>query len=86
MYRLRLSKSAVEFYEDADNKTVKRLNRGFERISINPFYGKNVKKLHGELEGLYRYRLDSPRIVYRVLEKEKLIEIIYIDFRKDVYR
>jgi len=50
-------------------------------LAGNPFLG---KKLKGEFEGLRSYRLGPFRIIYRF--SKELVEIVYLDHRKDVYR
>ena len=45
-----------------------------EAIAINPYQG---KKLLGDLEGCYSYRLDyQNRIVYRIKTKDKIVYIL----------
>lgn len=57
----------------------------YPQLKSNPFYGTNIKKLKGELEGYYRYRLGNYRLFY-LIENEKVI-IIVTDFkhRQDAY-
>jgi mRNA-degrading endonuclease RelE of RelBE toxin-antitoxin system len=43
------------------------------------------KRLHGELEGKYRYEMGVFRIVYEVNVKDKTVEIKSIGGRGDVY-
>ena len=41
----------------------------------NPREGQHIKKLMGEHEGKYRYEVGDLRIVYRILEDEKIVLI-----------
>jgi mRNA interferase RelE/StbE len=44
-----------------------------EQIMENPLEGLHVKRLRGELEGKYRYKIGGLRIVYFVDETERTI-------------
>ena len=57
----------------------------YPQLRINPFFGKNIKKLKGEFKDVYRYRIGEYRLFYQVDEKQILIFIIYIAKRKDAY-
>ncbi len=55
-------------------------------LERNPFFGPNIKKLKGELEEVYRYRIGNFRLFY-IIEEEKLLVIsIDIEKRKDAYK
>jgi len=86
MFEIELSRKAEKFYRSADDKTVRILNRCFEVLSKKPFYHANIKKLHGEFEGSYRYRTGGLRILYSVDEKEKIVYIEVITDRGKSYR
>lgn len=57
----------------------------YPQLRINPFFGKNIKKLKGELKDVYRYRIGEYRLFYSVNEKQILIFIMDIVKRKDAY-
>jgi len=61
------------------------MNKSIDVLKGNPFYGKNIKKLRGELEGRYRLRVGGYRIVYRVDELEKAVIIVDIRAREKIY-
>ena len=54
-------------------------------LRINPFFGKNIKKLKDEFKDVYRYRIGEYRLFYHVDEKQILIFIMDIMKRKDAY-
>lgn len=58
-----------------------RLKDAVLELTQNPLLG---KKLKGEFEGLRSYRIGLFRIVYRF--ESAILEIVYIDHRKDLYR
>ena len=58
----------------------------YPQLRSNPFYGPNIKKLKGDFEDLWRYRVGKLRIFYSVEEKEKLVIIHEIEDRKGAYK
>ena len=60
-------------------KYEKIVNIVYPQLKSNPFFGTNIKKLKGEFEGYYRYRIGNYRLFY-IIEEEKVIVII-TDFR-----
>jgi mRNA interferase RelE/StbE len=78
------------FEQKAGSKTFKRYYEKingyvYPQLSLNPFFGLNIKKLKGEFEGIYRYRVGKIRIFYSIDIENKMIFILNIDFRKDIY-
>jgi mRNA interferase RelE/StbE len=57
----------------------------YPQLRINPFFGKNIKKLKGEFKDVYRYRIGKYRLFYQVAEKQILIFSMDIVKRKDAY-
>jgi mRNA interferase RelE/StbE len=57
----------------------------YPQLRINPFFGKNIKKLKGEFKDVYRYRIGEYRLFYQVDEKQILIFIMDMVKRKDAY-
>lgn len=58
----------------------------YPHLKLNPFFGNNIKKLKGEFEGVYRYRIGDYRLFYKIENDKVLIIILDIDNRKDAYR
>ncbi|MFH0924752.1 MAG: type II toxin-antitoxin system RelE/ParE family toxin [bacterium] len=46
----------------------------------------NIKRLWGELEGNYRYRLGDLRIIYEVDVQNRIVKIKTIRSRGDIYK
>jgi mRNA interferase RelE/StbE len=40
----------------------------YPQLRINPFFGKNIKKLKGEFNDVYRYRVGDYRLFYRLMK------------------
>lgn len=53
-----------------------------EQIREAPYLGKLLEK---ELSGYLSFRAKRYRIIYRILEDEKVLEIHYVGHRKDIY-
>lgn len=84
MYKILLHRNAAKVYENLDEKTVMRINKAIDALKENPFYGKDIKKLRGELEGRYRLKIGKYRIVYRI-DEESFVIVEDIGLRKSVY-
>ncbi|MCG6170072.1 type II toxin-antitoxin system RelE/ParE family toxin [Leptospira sp. FAT2] len=55
-------------------------------LKKNPFFGPNIKKLKGDFDGLYRYRIGKYRLFYLIEDNELLVIFVDIDQRKDSYK
>ena len=86
MYKVVLAKDAVKYYQKSDIKTKRLLNEAFNNLKLNPQNGSNIKRLHGELTGLFRYRVASLRVVYKVEEQNVTIIVLAIGNRGDIYK
>lgn len=89
MYNFQIAetKSFEKLKAKLDKKLYLKIkNNVYPQLKSNPFYGANIKKLKGELEGYYRYRVGSYRLFY-VVEEEKVL-VIVVDFcrRQSAYK
>ena len=58
----------------------------YTQLKSNPYFGTNIKKLKGEFDGYYRYRIGSYRLFY-LIENEKVVVIIVdLKHRKNAYK
>ena len=77
-------------YSETTLKQIKKLHpylkpivkAKIEYISANPYMGKLLEK---ELSGYLSFRAKRYRIIYKVEEDTKTIEIHYVGHRKDIY-
>lgn len=58
------------------------LRRGLQIIGQNPYSGKPLKE---ELADLRSFRVKKYRVIYRILEQDKILELIAIGPRKNIY-
>lgn len=88
-YTLEPLPSKVEnFIRRLDRETQARINSSFQYICNSPFQHENpttIKKLRGNKKGFYRYRVGTIRFIYRVDRSNRLIRIVQIDNRGDIY-
>lgn len=79
-YQIAETKNFEKIKSKIDSKIyVKIVNNVYPQLRTNPFYGTNIKKLKGEFEGYYRYRVGNYRLFY-IIENEKVL-ILITDFR-----
>lgn len=57
--------------------------RLIDELPTNPFQGKPLK---GQKQGCYSLRYRDYRIVYEVYSKDKVIHLIRVGHRRDIYR
>ncbi len=60
-------------------------NYTYPQIKMNPFYGKNIKKLINYDPPTWRYRIGNYRLFYEIDQKDKIIYIITIEIRSKTY-
>ncbi len=58
----------------------------YPHLRIEPFYGKNIKKLRGYSPDTWRYRIGSFRVFYIADRKEHIVFILTIDARRNAYK
>ncbi len=57
----------------------------YPQLRSNPYFGTNIKKLKGKLEGYYRYRLGNYRLFYLVEDGKVLIIVTDFRHRQNAY-
>jgi mRNA interferase RelE/StbE len=80
-----LTRPAEKVYDKSPKDMQQRLDRCFEELEKNPFYNSNVRPLTGKLKRLYRYRIGDWRVIYRLFKEKRIVEIVAILQRGDVY-
>jgi mRNA interferase RelE/StbE len=58
----------------------------YPRLRTNPYFGPNIKRLKGDLNSIYRYRMGDYRLFYTIDSTKKLVFMMDIVHRKDAYR
>ena len=83
-YRIEIKSSAAKELEKLPRQMVSRVVAAIKGLAETP-YPQGVRKLVG-FEHTYRVRVGDYRILYDVLDKKLVIEIIRIRHRKDAYK
>jgi len=86
LFNLEWVDSAEKYYFHLPEKDQKRILKALEDVVQNPFWGKHTKRLHGEFEGLFRYRVGSLRLIYRIIPEKRIVRIIAFGTRGDIYK
>lgn len=86
MYEVILMPDAMAFYRRAQPPLAGKLKRCFANLSQNPHGGPNVKPLTGHLTGIRRYRLGDWRVLYQIDDQRRVVQVLVIAHRREVYR
>ncbi len=81
-YRLNIYKRLPKEIKKLPSKKQNLIKNTLRNIKKNPY---EAKRLKGEYEGLYSYRVGSYRIVYEIDKKRRSITILDVEDRKDIY-
>ena len=81
-YRLRMPDDLVPMIRNLHPRLKRKLRSSLSAIVRNPWTG---TPLRDGLEGLRSYRVSRFRIVYRVLPRQKTLEIVAIGPRARIY-
>jgi mRNA interferase RelE/StbE len=84
-FEIEFHRNAAKAYQRLPKAVKRRIDEAIETLRANPFYGKDICKLSGKLEGLYRLRVGEYRIVYRIIEEQQLVIVEAIGTRGEVY-
>ncbi len=81
-YSLNIYKRLPKEIKKLPGKKQNLIKNALRNIKKNPY---GAKKLKGEYEGLYSYRVGSYRIVYEIERKRASITILDVEDRKGIY-
>jgi len=85
VYTIRILKPASRELEKLDRSIAKRVANRIQWLSENVDSTK-LFPLKGELQGLYKVREGSYRIIFEILKSERMIIIHAIGHRRDIYK
>jgi mRNA interferase RelE/StbE len=83
-YKITWKKSALKELKSLDKSVIKTLLEKIEGLKIDP-RPEGTKKLKGYAL-LYRIRYGNYRIIYRIEDRELIIEVIRVGHRKNIYQ
>jgi mRNA interferase RelE/StbE len=85
-FKIAETKSFEKTKQQIDAKLYEKIrNVVYPQLKNNPFFGANIKKLKGEFDGVYRYRVGSYRLFYAVDNDQVIVFVIDLKKRKDAY-
>ena len=84
---VKVSSKAGNYLGKLDTKTKTRIFQALKELSCNenPLDHGSVKPLTGKLRGFFRLRVGDYRIVFSILRKERIIAVVNIAPRGNVY-
>ena len=85
MFEVILSPEAQVFYDQADQPLARKLARCFAQLEHDPRRHNNIKRLSGKLAGRLRYRIGDWRVVYRIDDRARQVNVLLIAHRSEVY-
>ena len=68
-----------------DKRYQEQVIEAIRELEEDPFTCKNSKRLHGQLEGLYRYRIGKFRMIFKIVTETSEVRILAIASRGDIY-
>ena len=85
-FQIAETKTFAKARKKIDNKVYSKIVQiVYPQLRGNPFFGTNIKKLKGNLEGYYRYRIGSYRLFYLIDNERVLVAIIDLQHRQKAY-
>ena len=85
MYRIIISRYALKEMERFPKQVNKNISKAIEELKFNP-RPQGCKKLKVESEFLWRIRVGDYRVLYRIEEEIKVVDIRKIGHRKNIYK
>jgi mRNA interferase RelE/StbE len=85
-FNIKLSTAALKDLKKLRKKNPEifsSLIKTIDSLYSDPYSGKSLK---GDKKGLYSYRIGNYRVIYEIYKIEKVILIIKIGDRREVYR
>jgi mRNA interferase RelE/StbE len=84
-YRISIRKQALKELENLPLKESRKVAAAIDELSQNP-RPDGCKKLKGEHEFIWRIRVGDYRVLYKIEDEIKVVEVGKISDRKDVYK
>ena len=83
-YRVTFARTARKELESLNSALVERIIKRIDGLAMEP-RPHGCRKLSGE-ENLWRIRVGDYRIVYAVFDSERVVDIVRIRHRRNVYK
>lgn len=86
MWSIEISKQAMKALKSIDAVWQKRIRDGIRNLAADPANNLNVKKIKGGPQNRFRLRVGDYRVVFDKEEKIKVLFVLRIGHRKEIYR
>ena len=83
-YAVALARSARKELQNLDSQVARRILKQIEALVANP-RPSGVVKLEGASD-LWRIRVGEWRVVYRISDRDRLVDVNAVRHRRDAYR
>jgi len=83
-YTVVFARSARKELQNLDPQVARRILKAIEALVANP-RPSGVVKLEGARD-LWRVRVGEWRVVYRISDRDRLVDVIAVRHRRDAYR
>ena len=80
--RVRLTKEAGKLISKSHPETKRLIKAALKELQTDPHAGHDLEE---ELSGFKSMRVKRYRIVYKINEEEKSLDVYYVGHRRDVY-
>jgi mRNA interferase RelE/StbE len=84
IYKIEWKRPAIKELQKLPRPMISKIVSAVDNLSSNP-YPQGVRKLVNT-ENSYRIRIGDYRVLYNIVEKRLIIEVIRVGHRKDVYK
>ncbi len=85
-FQIAETKTFAKAKKKIDSKLYSKITQiVYPQLRSNPFFGTNIKKLKGNFEGYYRYRIGSYRLFYLIDNEKVIIAIVDLQHRQSAY-
>jgi mRNA interferase RelE/StbE len=81
-WKMRFTPEASRLLSKLHPENKRRIKKALGELQQDPYPGKDLQE---ELSGFKSLRIKKYRVVYNINEEEKIIQILYIGRRSDVY-
>jgi len=86
MFTIAESNTFIKVKKKLDPKLYNKIkNIVYPQLKENPFFGSNIKKLKGDLDGYYRFRLGNYRLFYLIDNDKVMVVVIDLKSRQRAY-
>jgi len=86
-WSIKVSSIAEKYFKKLDKKRRRKIKEKFLALyhQQNPLENIQVKSLTGKLKGFHRLRIEDYRVIFALLEEEKVIAVVNIFPRGNPY-